>query len=249
VLDRTKILIDAMIAAGMEPAFVATLVTNATMQWAAAPRVRSRHAEAQARYHAKKLASKGSDMISSDQNDQNDQSTKESPQTPKENTYPSLPVTSLRSVTAEPRKELFGRGAQWLSQVTGKPLNSTKTLIGRWLKIANDEAHRVLAAIDQAKESQICEPIAWVSASLNQSKPMKSREKINATLDRIDAAFSDNAAQGSRTLVAPANRPIPVNLQRSNGASNGGNGANIYSISGKLIEGDLQPPDGDAFQF
>ena len=67
VSDAVQILIDTMIGAGLEPGLVVTLVSNATMQMAAVKPTRSLHAEAQARYKAKKGALKP--PISADHND------------------------------------------------------------------------------------------------------------------------------------------------------------------------------------
>ncbi len=110
-----------------------------------------------------------------------------SPTPPKENTSTSLTFTSLRSVKdGEPsiRDQLFGKeGAGWLSTFTGKPLSGTKGLIGKWLRDAKDDARQVLLAIQKSREDQIADPIAWISASLKPNKTMKSREKINATIE------------------------------------------------------------------
>jgi len=86
-------------------------------------------------------------------------------------------------------------------------------------------------------------------AKRQKSNKPKSREKINATLDHIDAVFSDHAATNSRTLASPANLPVSINIQRSNGASYSGNGIDIHPIPRKHIEGDLLPLDRDACQF
>lgn len=242
-MTPTEALFRELVDLGCDQARALTLINAATMQWAAAPKARrSRHAEAQARYWAKQQA-KRSDMI---RYDQDDQQQKEGPQTPKEKL---TPVTSLRSVTGSPRTELFGRGAGWLSEITGKPVTSCKSLIGRWLKTVNDEAWKVLAAIDQAKDDQMIDPVAWISASLTPKKT-KSRDTAYAALDRIDAAANlYNQSENRLALGSPTGETLPHNQQRDDGGNDSLNGFDIHPLPRKPVARDLQPIDGDAFQF
>lgn len=44
-----------------------------------------------------------------------------------------------------------------------------KALIGSWLRIVDDEAATVLAAIDMAEENELAEPTAWIGAQLQSA--------------------------------------------------------------------------------
>src|SRR6266446_1300002 len=172
-----------MIAADMDPAIVITLVTNATMQWAAAPRARSRHAEAQARYQARKKDRGRSEMIRNDQNDQPDALARPvlpsfvSTELSKKDTNSSL-RSELDANASNPRMELFNKGLELLIKITGKTPNSCRSIIGRWLKQSQDAAIHVLGVIEEAAKEGIDDPVPWIQASLNRT--FYSREQPSA---------------------------------------------------------------------
>lgn len=64
------------------------------------------------------------------------------------------------------RKELFGRGLRALAAMTGKTPDSCRSLVGKWLKAVDDEAVHVLAAIDDAGQNQIADPVPWIMRKL-----------------------------------------------------------------------------------
>lgn len=64
------------------------------------------------------------------------------------------------------RTELFKRGLETLSRMSGKTPSSVRSLVGRWLKACDDEAIHVLAAIDDAATDRIVDPIPWIEARL-----------------------------------------------------------------------------------
>ena len=57
-----------------------------------------------------------------------------------------------------PRDILFNQGLRILIAITGKTPDSARRLIGHWLKMAQDEAVRVLTAIEDAKHNRIADP-------------------------------------------------------------------------------------------
>jgi hypothetical protein len=74
----------------------------------------------------------------------------------------------------DPRTNLFDRGLKTLAQMTGRTPDSIRSLVGRWLKLADDEAVHVLAAIDDAKRNRVADPTGWITArlqSLNRTQP------------------------------------------------------------------------------
>jgi uncharacterized protein YdaU (DUF1376 family) len=72
------------------------------------------------------------------------------------------------AVTAIPdwRERLFRQGLASLRQLTGKPDGAARSLLGRWLRDARDDARKVLRAIEDAQEQQVAEPVAWIEAAL-----------------------------------------------------------------------------------
>lgn len=53
-----------------------------------------------------------------------------------------------------------------MARITGKPPSSLRSLIGRWLKASNDDAMKVLRAIEDAEINRAAEPIAWIQGAL-----------------------------------------------------------------------------------
>lgn len=121
--------------------------------------------------------------------------------------YPS----SLRSdgaETAQPvdiapdfRTELFRRGLSEVVKATGIPEPKSRTLIGQWLKMADDEAVTVLAMIDEAVAARPADFVPWVRRGIEfrmrgrgtaragpphePSRQMRGSAALNAALDRI----------------------------------------------------------------
>lgn len=156
---------------------------------AASPQ-RTKHAEAQARYREKNK-NKSSQVITGDQRDHNDHSDegsqkKDPPHPLKENTYSdpngsgdTAPNSALAGdviVFANPRADLFGRGLKILTGLTGKPEGQLRGLLGRWLKVANDDAVKVLRTIEDAARDKRAEPVSWIEAALKSKAPAGSRE-------------------------------------------------------------------------
>ena len=79
------------------------------------------------------------------------------------------PIGSRDTAPTDFRKELFGRGLRVLTEITGKTPDSSRSLVGRWLKFVNDEAIHVLGAIEEAERNKIADPVAWITKVL-QSK-------------------------------------------------------------------------------
>jgi uncharacterized protein YdaU (DUF1376 family) len=88
--------------------------------------------------------------------------------------YPTIPIDSVAKATdasaspADPRKSLFSRGLSTLARITGKTPDSCRSVVGLWLKRAEDEAIHVLAAIEDAERNGIADPVSWISARINQ---------------------------------------------------------------------------------
>lgn len=89
-------------------------------------------------------------------------------------------------VTAFPtdwRERLFRQGLASVSEMTGKPVGPARSLIGRWLRDARDDARRVLRTIEDAQEQNAAEPVAWIEAAL-KARPAQCSDSLAFTMGR-----------------------------------------------------------------
>jgi len=64
------------------------------------------------------------------------------------------------------RKMLFKDGRLTLMRISGKNDSSARTMIGKWLRDAREDARRVLRAIEDAEVEHNADPVAWITAAL-----------------------------------------------------------------------------------
>lgn len=64
------------------------------------------------------------------------------------------------------RTALFGDGLETLSAITGRHPSGLRSVVGKWLKVAYDDASAVLGAIRRARDQRVIEPIPWIEAAL-----------------------------------------------------------------------------------
>lgn len=96
---------------------------------------------------------------------------------------PPNPEDNVIPLPADIRTKLFRDGLTTLRQMTGKAESASRSLIGRWLKAAKDDAKQVLRAIEDARDEQVADPVPWIERALGsprrrQSAPSNSREFI-----------------------------------------------------------------------
>lgn len=117
------------------------------------------------------------------------------------------PIVELQ-LDAEPidaRTRLFRDGLARVRALSGKSEPQVRSLLGRWLKAAGDDASRVTRLIDQAEDLRPAEPIAWIEAGL--------RGRSDPFLATIRADLS-----GASTPAIAAETPIEtmLRLERAN---------------------------------
>jgi len=88
------------------------------------------------------------------------------------------------------RDELWRRGLPILSRITGKPADKLRSLVGDYVKRAEDDASLVLHLIDKAAADKVIEPIAWITKGIAartspDPKPMTFRQIDQAEKDRL----------------------------------------------------------------
>lgn len=90
------------------------------------------------------------------------------------------------AITALPtdwRERLFRQGLASVSQMTGKPAGPTRSLLGRWLRDAKDDARKVLRTIEDAQEQNAADPVAWIEAAL-KGRPAQRSDSLAFTMGR-----------------------------------------------------------------
>ncbi|MCR4524709.1 hypothetical protein [Bosea sp. 47.2.35] len=90
------------------------------------------------------------------------------------------------AVTALPvdwRERLFRQGLASVSEMTGKPVGPARSLIGRWLRVASDDARKVLRTIEDAQEQNAADPVAWIEAAL-KARPAQRSDSLQFTMAR-----------------------------------------------------------------
>jgi hypothetical protein len=76
-----------------------------------------------------------------------------------------------RAPSDDPRTRLFRDGLATIARLTGRGPDSCRSIVGKWLKLANDEAVEVLAAIDDADRNRVANPTAWITKRLTANGP------------------------------------------------------------------------------
>jgi hypothetical protein len=64
--------------------------------------------------------------------------------------------------------------------LTGKPDAAARSLIGKWLRDAKDDARKVLRTIEDAQEQNAAEPVAWIEAAL-KARPAQRSDSLAFT--------------------------------------------------------------------
>ena len=93
---------------------------------------------------------------------------------------------SPSAVSAPPvdwRERLFRQGLASVSEMTGKPVGPARSLIGRWLRVASDDARKVLRTIEDAQEQNAADPVAWIEAAL-KARPAQRSDSLQFTMAR-----------------------------------------------------------------
>jgi len=87
---------------------------------------------------------------------------------------PMLPPTE----TAAPdwKLRLFQEGVPIVAGLTGKPTSPARSLIGKWLKSSRDDCRRVLRVLEDARDTNPIDPVAWIEAALRGQQAVASHE-------------------------------------------------------------------------
>jgi hypothetical protein len=63
---------------------------------------------------------------------------------------------------------LFRDGVPTLRRLTGKSDGAARALIGKWLRTARDDCKRLSRVIEDARDANPADPVAWIEAALQE---------------------------------------------------------------------------------
>jgi uncharacterized protein YdaU (DUF1376 family) len=96
---------------------------------------------------------------------------------------------------SDPRTRLFQSGLKTLANITGKTPDSCRSLVGRWLKAADDEAIHVLAAIEDAERNRVADPVAWINKTIGVNRGQAKPTLVDAA-KKLANTFADRPGSG-----------------------------------------------------
>jgi hypothetical protein len=76
------------------------------------------------------------------------------------------PMPSANPTSPDWRASLFRDGLSIVRGLTGKSEAGTRALIGKWLKASRDDCRQVLRVIEDARDANPADPVAWIEAAL-----------------------------------------------------------------------------------
>ncbi len=118
---------------------------------------------------------------------------------------PSADAVPASVATGDVRTQLFREGLATLRRISGKTDAQSRSLLGRWLRDARDDAARLLSLLRQAEDTRCADPIAWISASL--------RGRSDPFLATIRADFNGT---GPPEIAAETPIETMLRLERAN---------------------------------
>ena len=71
---------------------------------------------------------------------------------------------------------LFQPCLQWLIHNSGQPERRARAIIGKWIKAYGDET--VLEAFTEARRKEPIEPVAWITACLQQTDRAEAELRV-----------------------------------------------------------------------
>lgn len=92
-----------------------------------------------------------------------------------------IPLWMIRPPNGDWSVALFRQGLAWLAEQTGKPPNSLRSLLGKWLKSAGDDHQRVFRLLAECQRDNRADPVAWTTATL---KPEDDNAAATTRMER-----------------------------------------------------------------
>lgn len=128
-----------------------------------------------------------------------------------------LTSSDAPSASRDVRADLFSTGLRLLAEITGKTPDSCRSTIGKWLKLVDDEAIHVLAAIEDAHRNRVADPVAWIFETLkprgmngvrSYGRKQHASERALEIADELDRALkckvepAGNGSGGEQDVIS-----------------------------------------------
>jgi hypothetical protein len=81
-------------------------------------------------------------------------------------------------VPIDAKSALFTDGLRTLSDITGREINSLRSVVGRWVQLSGNDHASVMGIIETAQAQGVIDPISWIS------KAMKAKADPDAEIYR-----------------------------------------------------------------
>lgn len=104
------------------------------------------------------------------------------------------------------RTELFRKGLATLTRTSGRTVDSCRSLIGRWLKVSDDDAVCVLRVIEDAERNRVADAVPWIEGALKSRKGSRSESnganrEGGSVIDAADRLIAGNVKFGPRPTL------------------------------------------------
>lgn len=103
-------------------------------------------------------------------------------------------------IYTDSKHELWGEGVLILAAL-GVAEKSARSNIGRWLRDTQEDPHRVLGAIQRARDARVMDPIPWITRAIRSAKEFLNGKSNRPTsvLDANDEISSQLSDEGYQT--------------------------------------------------
>ena len=113
-------------------------------------------------------------------------------------------AASAASPPANPRKAIWTEGLKIIQMITGKPAGAARSLMGRLLKLADDDCAGLMTAIRECPESR--DPVSWLMAAAKArgSTKMSAMDRIRQDWrlpSLIDTSFMNGDDDTQNRLI------------------------------------------------
>jgi len=106
---------------------------------------------------------------------------------------------SAATPETDPRRDLFARGLAEIKQMTGMPEPRCRTLLGKWLKAADDSAVIVMAAIDSAAVNEVASAIPFIEMTIRSEAERNGSRTANLFGSRASGGRSQGTVHTAVT--------------------------------------------------
>ncbi len=143
------------------------------------------------------------------------------------------------------RTELFRKGLADLAALTGKPASSLRSLIGRWLRAANDDCLKLNRLIEDACLHRPADPAAWIEGAIrSRGPPGGDREGFGTIALRLQREIDERDRNNASASHDATGRESGFDAGPRRGSEWGGGDCLRDAASAGQGARTRSPPDG-----